>query len=131
MTFHFDCVFYYVPDIERSIPFYRDVLGFKLVSRDIVARFDIDGVLFEIVPSGVKAKSPYTGNARLCLRVDSVEESLRKLQSQGVHTSHAQNKGTGVLGSFEDPDGNEICLWQYLPEKAETQPSPAGREVGK
>ncbi len=114
MRFHFDCVFYYVSDIERSIRFYRDVLGFKLVSRDVVARFDIDGVLFEIVPSILKTKLQQAGNARLCLRVDSVEEALQELKSKGVPTGQAQDKGTGVLGSFEDPDGNEICLWQYL-----------------
>lgn len=51
MTFHFDCVFYYVSDLERSIAFYRDVLGFQLISQDVIALFDIDGVLFEIVPS--------------------------------------------------------------------------------
>lgn len=131
MTFHFDCVFYYVSDLERSIAFYKDVLGLKLASRDVVARFNIDGVLFEIVPSTAELKQPQTGNARLCLRVDSVEQSLRELQSKGVHTSSARNKGSGVLGSFEDPDGNEICLWQYLPEKADMQPSVAERKMRK
>jgi hypothetical protein len=24
----------------------------------------------------------------------------------------AEDKGNGVLGLFEDPDGNEICLWE-------------------
>jgi catechol 2,3-dioxygenase-like lactoylglutathione lyase family enzyme len=117
MAFHFDCVFYYVSDVERSIQFYRDILGFKLASRDVVARFDVDGVLFEIVPSRVRHKVPRTGNARLCLRVDSVEESLRELESKGVHTGFAEDKGTGVLGSFEDPDGNEVCLWEYRPRE--------------
>jgi catechol 2,3-dioxygenase-like lactoylglutathione lyase family enzyme len=119
MTFHFDCVFYYVSDVERSIQFYRDILGLKLVSRDVVARFDIDGVLFEIVPSRPRHKVPRKGNARLCLRVDRVEESLRELELKGVHTGFAEDKGTGVLGSFEDPDGNEVCLWECIPEKAE------------
>jgi len=36
MKFHFDCIFYYVSDLERSIRFYQDVLGFKLVSLDAV-----------------------------------------------------------------------------------------------
>lgn len=128
MTFHFDCVFYYVSDIERSIRFYRDVLGFKLVSQDVVARFDIDGVLFEIVPSAAKIEPPCGGNARLCLQVDSLENSLRELKAKKVRTGHAEDKGTGVLGSFEDPDGNEICLWQYLQHKssaAESHPSQA------
>jgi hypothetical protein len=45
MKCHFDCIFYYVSDMNRAISFYTDILGLKLTSRDIVARFDIDGVL--------------------------------------------------------------------------------------
>jgi catechol 2,3-dioxygenase-like lactoylglutathione lyase family enzyme len=61
-------VFYYASDLENGIWFYRDVLGLKFVSRDVVARFDIDGVLFKIVPSPRKDKLPQIrGNARLCL----------------------------------------------------------------
>jgi catechol 2,3-dioxygenase-like lactoylglutathione lyase family enzyme len=112
MTFHFDCIFYYASDIGRSMHFYRDVLGLKFLSRDVVARFDIDGVLFEIVPAPHEQKLPRNGNARLCLRVDNVEAALQDLKAQGVSTNGPQDKSTGILASFEDPDGNEICLWQ-------------------
>lgn len=120
MKFHFDCVFYYVSDLERSIRFYRDVLGLKFVSRDIVARFDIDGVLFEVVPAPDKGVLHQAGNARLCLRVDNVEEALKELQAKSVHTGKAESQGTGKLGSFEDPDGNEICLWEYFAGRNES-----------
>jgi len=114
MKFNFDCVAYYVSDMERAIRFYREVLGFRFVSRDDVARFDIDGVIFEIVPAPDVSALRGTGNARLCLRVDDVEQALKALQAKGARTGQAQRKATGVLGSVEDPDGNEICLWQYL-----------------
>ena len=39
MKLKFDCIFYYVSDLDRSIRFYTNVLGFKLSSRDFVARF--------------------------------------------------------------------------------------------
>ena len=110
----FDCVFYYVSDMERSIRFYRDTLGFRLVSRDVVARFDVDGVLFELVPAPDKSALRCAGNARLCLQAGDVEQALKALRAKGAHTSPAQRKASGVLGSVEDPDGNEICLWQYL-----------------
>lgn len=113
MTFHFDCIFYYVADLERSIRFYTDVLGFKLLSRDAVARFDVDGVLFEIVPSPRPVAAPQKGNGRLCLRVENVEEALQELKEKGVWVNPSQDKGAGVLGTFEDPDGNELCLWEY------------------
>ena len=114
MKFRFDCVFYYVSDMERATRFYRDILGFKPESRNIVARFRIDGVLFEIVPAAGTKEVRGPGNARLCLRVDNVEEILKELRAKGVRTGQAEIKDTGVLATFEDPDGNEICLWQYF-----------------
>jgi predicted enzyme related to lactoylglutathione lyase len=30
-----------------------------------------------------------------------------------VSTGEIEDAGTGMLVFFEDPDGNEICLWQY------------------
>ena len=110
MNFHFDAVFYYVSDLDAAIHFYRDLLGFPFVSRDIVARFDLDGVLFEIVPGPVE-RGP--SNARLCLKVENVTETLAALQVKGVRVRPPEEKPTGVLGRFEDIDGNEICLWEY------------------
>ena len=113
-AYHFDCIVYYVSEMERAIRFYRDVLGFKFVSRDVVARFDVDGILFELVPATSRAKPQGSGNARLCLRVDDIEQALHELRALGVPASPAENKGTGILAYFRDPDSNEICLWQYL-----------------
>jgi len=58
MKYQFDCVFHYVTDMERAISFYTDVLGLKFVSRDAVARFDIDGVLFELVSKSTISNKP-------------------------------------------------------------------------
>lgn len=113
MTFHFDSIFYYVSDLDRSIGFYREIFGFPLLSRDAVARFDIDGVLFELAPLPAGKQPPRGGNARLCLCVDDVETALRELNEKGVVTREAEEKSNGVLGVLEDPDGNELCLWQY------------------
>lgn len=113
MKLHFDCVFYYVSDLKRSVRFYRDVLGFDLTSQDVVARFHIDGVMFEIVPAPNGTLPLNGGNARLCLLADNVDEALKELRAKGVRTGRAEAKANGVLGTFEDPDGNEICLWEY------------------
>jgi len=41
----------YVSDLDRSISFYQEVVGLRLASRDTIARFDIDGTMFECVPA--------------------------------------------------------------------------------
>lgn len=114
MRLSFDCVFYYVTDLERAIDFYADVLGMGLRSRDAVARFELDGVLIELVPLPAGEKPIGKGNARLCLEVDDLDEAVRELQGRGVSTGEVKDAGNGMLAFFEDPDSNEICLWQYL-----------------
>jgi len=113
LKFKFDAVYYHVNDIEKSIPFYRDVLGMKLVSRDYVARFQLDGLLFELVPSPEQTVTAAAGNARLSLGVADIEQATHELQAKGVETTPVRQEPGGYLSLFHDPDGNELCLWQY------------------
>ena len=109
----FDAIFYYVTDIERAIAFYQDILGLHLVSRDFVARFDLDGVLIELVPAPSGATVPGSGNARLCFAVSDLKQTREQLQTCGITTSEIKHEKGGELAFFGDPDGNELCLWQY------------------
>lgn len=113
MRFAFDCVFHYVSDMDRAISFYRDLPGLAFKSRDVVARFDIDGVLFELVPAPRGHSVGGRGNARLCLCVDDIQEAARYLAARDIPVGEIQDKGSGWLACFRDPDDNEICLWQY------------------
>jgi catechol 2,3-dioxygenase-like lactoylglutathione lyase family enzyme len=109
----FDTVFYYVTNMEASIAFYRDVLSLPLASHDYVARFDLDGVLVELVPAPPGAAVPGTGNARLCFAVSDLKETVEQLHARRIETSKIEHKKGGDLAFFRDPDGNELCLWQY------------------
>lgn len=113
-SFTFDGVYYHVADMERSIAFYRDVLGFRLASRDYVARFDLGDVLFELVPNPPGNKISGSGNARVSLGVNDIHQAKRELQARGVATTPVKEEPGGLLSYFKDPDGNELCLWQYL-----------------
>jgi len=110
--FSFDAVYYQVKDMERAIEFYRHVLGFPLQSRDYVARFRVDGVLFELVPAPAGQAISGPGNARLSLGVSNIEDAIRYLGSRGVQATPAKQEVGGMLSLFHDPDGNELCLWQ-------------------
>jgi catechol 2,3-dioxygenase-like lactoylglutathione lyase family enzyme len=113
----FDAVFYYVTDMESSIAFYRNTLGLPLVSKDRVARFDLDGVLIELVPLPPGSVVPGNGNARLCFEVSNLDEAVEQLHARGIRTSGIRNKKGGRVAFFRDPDGNELSLWEY--DKAE------------
>jgi catechol 2,3-dioxygenase-like lactoylglutathione lyase family enzyme len=113
MQLSFDAVFYYVTDVEEAIAFYRDTLGLPMVSHDYVARFDLDGVLVELVPLPPGSVVPGSGNARLCFAVPDLNETLEQLHARGIATSGIKNKKGGKIAFFRDPDGNELSLWEY------------------
>ena len=121
MTLQFDCVFYYVSDLERAVGFYENTLGLKLKSKDLVARFDVDGLLLELIPTRPAERFTGDGNARLCLRVDNMNAARHDLMLLGVMTSEPVDEGPGFLSSIHDLDGNEICLW----EEKKTGPQPS------
>ncbi|MBZ5666879.1 MAG: VOC family protein [Acidobacteriia bacterium] len=109
----FDTVFYYVTDMDAAIAFYRDTLGLPMVSHDYVARFDLDGVLIELVPRPPGAVVPGSGNARLCFSVTNLQATMEQMHARGIATSEIKSKKDGKLAYFRDPDGNELCLWEY------------------
>ncbi len=117
LNLSFDAVFYYVTDVEEAIAFYRDTLGLPMVSHDYVARFDLDGVLFELVPVPPGTVVPGNGNARLCFGVSDLSATLAQLHSRGIMTTEIKNKSGGKIAFFRDPDGNELSLWES--DKAE------------
>ena len=110
--FSFDAIYYHVKDMDKAIAFYRDVLGFPLKSRDYVARFEVDGVLFELVPAHEGQTIAGPGNARLSLGVRDLQAAIDYLASQGVAATPAKHEVGGILSLFHDPDGNELGLWQ-------------------
>lgn len=115
LNLSFDAIFYYVTDMEAAIVFYRDTLGLPLVSYDYVARFDLDGVLFELVPMPPGSIVPGNGNARLCFGVADLQRTLNQLHALGVTTTAIKQKRGGRIAFFRDPDGNELSVWEYAP----------------
>jgi catechol 2,3-dioxygenase-like lactoylglutathione lyase family enzyme len=109
----FDAVFYYVTDLEASIAFYRDTLGLPLISHDSIARFNLDGVLIELVPLPPGSVVPGSGNARLCFSVENLQQTLEQMHARGLSTSKIKQKKDAKEAFFRDPDGNELCLWEY------------------
>jgi catechol 2,3-dioxygenase-like lactoylglutathione lyase family enzyme len=105
LNLSFDAVFYSITDMDAAIVFYRDTLGLPLVSRDYVARFDLEGVLFELVPMPPGSLVPGNANARLCFAVSDLQETLNELHALGVTTTPIKKKHGGKIAFFRDPGG--------------------------
>jgi len=130
-----DHVSFTVSDMERSIPFYRDILGMK-VDWDSAAegvRFkgpEADKVtgcpgteqrlvfltigssrieLVQYTPSGkalLNNKASDTGSAHVCFKTDNIQELYERLLGNGVRFHCTpQHIGFGWVTYFRDPDG--------------------------
>jgi predicted enzyme related to lactoylglutathione lyase len=116
-----------VSDMDRSIQFYTDILGLKLTNRfgyDWATVSAGEGLTIGIHPASAKYPSPGTkGAIILGLDIDvPVEEAVRKLAQFGVSIKGSVVRSEpGNFANLEDPDGNEIYLWEKV-HKATTEP---------
>ena len=105
-----------VKDLDRSIQFYTEVMGFKLERRDDSLRWArIDpGVGHVIIGLGEKEVTKGSGSASLNFGVEDIEASRTRLEVKGVRFLGPTITVPGVvmLADLEDPDGNRIRLAQ-------------------
>lgn len=113
-----------VADVDRTVAFYRDVLGMTPVvfgeGRRALAfgeqKINLHEVGRELEP---KARVPQPGSADLCLVVTgSAEQTVARLQRHGVDVEQGPVDRTGALGPIRsvylrDPDGNLLELSCY------------------
>ncbi len=115
-----------VRNIERSISFYRDVLGMRLVRRQRVP--ETDGEWAELRSAGSKQMielnwypdgskfftGPYRNGDELdhiAFACADVERSYRELIAKGARSGHPPfTEGGSMLAYVEDPDGIWIEL---------------------
>lgn len=116
-----------VSDIERTLDFYVNKLGF-----DEVMRLDRDGKLWlvylrvtdtqfiEVFYGGVGERAPEfeaIGYNHLCLSVPDIEKSVNELAEAGIPL-YREHK-LGLDGNWqcwiEDPDGHRIEIMQMMP----------------
>ncbi|MCL1913010.1 MAG: VOC family protein [Eubacteriaceae bacterium] len=111
-----------VGDLEKSIEFYRDILGFEVEremdrpERKIVFLKICDGQSIELFSGGNEKaqKSESTiGFAHTCLIIEDMDKSMEELQAKGVEITGVRRRDDGS-GAFivKDPDGNEFEMSQ-------------------
>ncbi len=117
-----------VYDLERSLAFYRDTLGFEEMMRIdqedgqlmLVYLRVTDTQFVELFPRGKGGVAPdedITSMHHVCLQVNSIAETESVLTAAGVPPFRSAN--LGLDGNYQcwikDPDGNRIEFMQMLP----------------
>jgi predicted enzyme related to lactoylglutathione lyase len=109
-----------VADMDRSIRFYTEVLGLKLTNRfgeDWATVSAGESLTIGIHPASAKYPNPGTkGSIMLGLDIDlPVEEAVSRLAQHGVPIKGSVVRSDqGNFANLEDPDGNEIYLWEKV-----------------
>jgi lactoylglutathione lyase len=116
-----------VTDIERSLAFYAERLGFAemfRLDRDgepwIVYLRITDTQFLELFPGGEGERAPHAdtiGYNHICLEVDDLDAVIARLAERGVALTRPRKVAVdgNAQAWIEDPDGHRIELMQLLP----------------
>lgn len=123
----------FVSSMDRAVQFYTEVLGLKLTNRfgDHWATVEAGkGLTIGLHPASPKYPAPGTkGAVMLGLEIDeAIEGVVARLSEKGVQIKGSIVRDeTGNFVQLEDPDGNEIYLWEVNREAVpETEFADAG-----
>ena len=104
-----DLVAYFTADPERSIAFYRDVLGMTPTEID-------DGGRGAELPWRMVRRSafgsPSTKGACVMLAVDDIGRALSEFRSRGAELSEPDETPVCHMAFGKDPDGNTLIVHQ-------------------
>ena len=113
---------YQVKDVDRSISFYTENLGFQLDRKaGPVGLVSIDGFQIWLSGPGSSGSRPLPdgrsqepgGSNRLALEVSDLPALIEEMKKKGLHFRNEMEVGPGGKQiQLEDPDGNPIELFE-------------------
>jgi catechol 2,3-dioxygenase len=128
-----------VADVDRSLGFYRDVLGFEVQQRwgTDAAFISAGGYHHHIGLNSWESRGAappppgHTGLFHAAIRYPTraaLADALRRLVGVGVPLTGASDHGVSIALYLQDPDGNGLELYWDRPEEEWPRP-PDGRGV--
>ncbi len=112
-------------DLDKTIKFYTEVLGFKLQTRrkaeaarsplQETAFVELNGILVEMFsakgPSPASREQWQVGYRRMALEVDDLDKLAENLKAKGIEVTVRPGPDvTTKMGEIKDPDGLSIQL---------------------
>jgi len=104
----------YVKDLEKSLEFYDELFGFKVVNSFAsgeakISMIDIGGGTLELVQRPGSPAAPPEGNwNHVALHDPKFDETLAKLDKKGIAKRLVTIGNRNRLCFFSDPDGHVI-----------------------
>lgn len=128
-------VVFYVKDLERSLSFYRDLLGFKEVGRifnGVASALTCGRTHHELLliqvgdapgPPAGRRRGLYHIGVKVGDSLDELREAKRELEQAGIAIDGMSDHTVSQSLYLKDPDGNEVelyvdadeALWKHNP----------------
>lgn len=110
-------VFLYVGDLERSLHFYRDLLGLPLQTDahdpDWAEAKVPGGFRFALHEAGPTSARPQTpGTIVIDFETDDLDTAMERLRGAGVRLGRVMHEPWGSVCEVFDPDGYRIDLFK-------------------
>ncbi|MCW4013780.1 MAG: VOC family protein [Candidatus Bathyarchaeota archaeon] len=108
----------YISNLEKSIKFYEEMFGFKVINRFMsgeakIATLDMGGGLLELVQRPGSPGTPPVGNwSHLAIYEPKFNETVAKIDSKGIEKRLITQANGNRLCFFNDPDGHTIEIME-------------------
>jgi predicted enzyme related to lactoylglutathione lyase len=106
-------IWLYVKDTQKSIQFYRDAIGLKIVETfPDGALLKAGEILIGIHREETDRKS-LPGGTSIILNTENIQKDYDLLRQRGVSfLTRIEKKPYGLIASLKDPDGYLLELWE-------------------
>ena len=105
-------VYLYVSDLERSLAFYRDLLGIPLDGDEDWQEARLDGTRFALHRTHEGIGSLSSGTVHVGLEVADFDAAVERLRDAGVSVEETMRDEWGTSGRIDDPDGYHVYLFE-------------------
>lgn len=118
----------YVSDVEKSAPFYRDVLGFEFqgfagpAEEPYYAEMVVAGVKFGLHEPTSEGQEAKVGQQRLYFRLRDLPAHRARVLAWGGKAGEIKKTAWMDMFIARDPDGNEIVFAVTDPEQHSINP---------
>ncbi len=101
-----------VSDMQRSVAFYRDVLGITVQNEygGHFAELEAPGIRIGLHPGGKLPLKEHSRHMSIGLRVDDLDAAKETLEKRGVKFGATPRDEGLRVANFTDPDGNPFYL---------------------